>query len=1364
MLAGTLAVAVVGAGMSLASFTLAPSDPAHAAPGDAFSPAAPTVFIAQETPTQLQRAETTGTGKFAFIDEGGPSVTTYNAIGFNTADNYIYGMVSGASSATTAFPFGALVRVGQDGVTQRVGTQVYRHPDGTTAFYSGAFNPADGLFYVGTAEKSSVLAINVATGAQRTITLSANLGAFDFSFKDGFGWGADATGTLFRYNFTTGEVRTFPNTLPAGGSPYGASWTFGNGNLGFSDNGSGDVFQLAIQNAASNNPTFTVFPGVDGPHSSLNDGTAIPGLPADLSISKTGPASFTPGNRISYDVRVTNNGEGVSSGWTVTDSLPAGLTNPTVIGNVTPNISGSNVTVSGGRLGVDQSITFRIEADANANPSECIVNGASVLGNEEDPNAENNTDDTRSCAPGLSIAKTSSAGADSAVGDVVDYEITLTNTSEADFTAANPASFTDDLTRILDDATFNNDLAIAFSEGTTSATPTLDGTEISWSGPLLAGETATITYSVTVTNAGDGTVLNTACIPEALSSGEENCASTTTELPKLTIAKTSSTSELPTNGGTVNYQITITNQGPGDATASNPASFEDDLSDVLDDGDFVDGSLTASSGTPARDGDALSWSGPLAAGDSVTVSYDVEYDANKGGTKQLVNVACLPVELAQDPSDPCRQVQIPGAALQQWKTADPSSGNVAAGEQITYTLHFRNTGQADATVENSDDLSAVLDDANLVSGPSSSGAGLSATLDGNTVRVSGAVPPGGDYTVSYTVEVRPFADRGDSVLTNALAQCEANDTALCDPIEHRVPHLSIEKSSDVETARTGDTVTYSIEVTNDGTGAFTADAPASFSDDLTGVLDDASYGEDAQATSGTVSYAAPTLSWEGALAPGESATVTYSVVVTNEGDHQLLNVACAPNAGEDPACADNAVLLPHFVVSKSVDPASGTKVDAGQVVRYTLSFENDGTAPGGIDYRDDLADVLDDAEFGDGPTASDAALTAVRDGENIGVTGTLAAGQAVTVDYTVTVKPDGERGNNRLGNVLADSDNPDPACGDEGVSCTENPIGELTTWKSVDPASGTTLRAGDTATYTLHFENTGTAPVDVARDDVLTAVLDDADVTTQPEASSDALTVSPISDGRFTVTGSLDTGAQATVTYTVTVKADGSRGDDRLGNFLVPQGEDPPAECVPTAGERPNCTVNPVSAVFVEKSSNPDSGASVEEGQNVTYTLTFTNRSESADSAPAAIDYTDYMKDVLDDATLTAGPAASSTDLTAVTEGNTIRITGSVPYGEVYTVSYTVKVKAYDQQGDHQLDNVVAMTGVAPVCTPDSPLCTQHNTTPPKPGLPVTGGEMATAALWTTLVLLLTGGGILWIARRRARAARATENSRHLIE
>ncbi|WP_169515720.1 DUF11 domain-containing protein [Glaciibacter superstes] len=187
-------------------------------------------------------------------------------------------------------------------------------------------------------------------------------------------------------------------------------------------------------------------------------------------------------------------------------------------------------------------------------------------------------------------------------------------------------------------------------------------------------------------------------------------------------------------------------------------------------------------------------------------------------------------------------------------------------------------------------------------------------------------------------------------------------------------------------------------------------------------------------------------------------------------------------------------------------------------------------------------------------------MTATRADDELRVVGDLQPGQTVTVTYQVTVTV-WLHGDNDLANVLI----PDvPQLCEDGELCpgpgTEHPVGDLDDWKSVDPASGTTVQPGIVMTYTLHFKNTGKALVDVARDDDLSAVLDDVDLTVDPASSDAALSVSPVTDGRFSVTGSLDAGQAVTVTYTVTVKADGERGDDQLGNFILNPGQVPPPD------------------------------------------------------------------------------------------------------------------------------------------------------------------------------------------------------------
>ena len=82
-----------------------------------------------------------------------------------------------------------------------------------------------------------------------------------------------------------------------------------------------------------------------------------------------------------------------------------------------------------------------------------------------------------------------------------------------------------------------------------------------------------------------------------------------------------------------------------------------------------------------------------------------------------------------------------------------------------------------------------------------------------------------------------------------------------------VPGLTTTVSADAGTTTPGSVVHYTVTVTNSGQTPYTG---ASFTDPLSGLLDDAAYNNDAAATAGSVSYASPTLTWTGNLAVGAS--------------------------------------------------------------------------------------------------------------------------------------------------------------------------------------------------------------------------------------------------------------------------------------------------------------------------------------------------------------------------------------------------------------------------------------------------------------------------------------------------------------
>ncbi|MBP1325033.1 fimbrial isopeptide formation D2 family protein [Leucobacter exalbidus] len=122
-----------------------------------------------------------------------------------------------------------------------------------------------------------------------------------------------------------------------------------------------------------------------------------------------------------------------------------------------------------------------------------------------------------------------------------------------------------------------------------------------------------------------------------------------------------------------------------------------------------------------------------------------------------------------------------------------------------------------------------------------------------------------------------------------------------------LPKLNVEKTSNANAdVKPGDTVSYTVTATNDGPGTYTETAPAVITDDMTDVLDDAVYQDDAVATvdgvaAGSINFENPRLVWNGPLAPGESVTIIYTVKLGASGDGNVRNVAFLGD-GETPEC------------------------------------------------------------------------------------------------------------------------------------------------------------------------------------------------------------------------------------------------------------------------------------------------------------------------------------------------------------------------------------------------------------------------------------------------------------------------------
>jgi uncharacterized repeat protein (TIGR01451 family)/LPXTG-motif cell wall-anchored protein len=250
--------------------------------------------------------------------------------------------------------------------------------------------------------------------------------------------------------------------------------------------------------------------------------------------------------------------------------------------------------------------------------------------------------------------------------------------------------------------------------------------------------------------------------------------------------------------------------------------------------------------------------------------------------------------------------------------------SVAPGETVHYRFTVTNTGNtaylpATAVDHLADALDAATGPNNItVTGPGS------ASFNAGTTEImwSGPLQPGQSATVDYDLVVKtPMS--ADGWLENVVSSPDPGTTCPTDLLNANggltlafadmpadcktatpIRSQRVLKTSDPgngATLQVGQVITYTVTIVNTGQAALT---PATLTDDLSAVLDDATLEGSPAASSGTVAYNAPVLSWSGDLAVGAQASITYSLRIKAGGDGQLRNTVVSD--GPDSNCPDGS--------------------------------------------------------------------------------------------------------------------------------------------------------------------------------------------------------------------------------------------------------------------------------------------------------------------------------------------------------------------------------------------------------------------------------------------------------------------------
>lgn len=844
---------------------------------------------------------------------------------------------------------------------------------------------------------------------------------------------------------------------------------------------------------------------VDPDGSNGTDAASIVVQSADLEIGKVvDDPTPNEGDAIIYTITLTNNGPTDATGIEVVDQLPTGVTFDSDAPSMGTYDSETGVwSIDDLANGADAILILMATVDEGTGGS-VITNTAAITASDQvDPHGGNNSAD----------ADISIASADLSIGKLVsnprpneneevDYTITLKNEGPD---AATGIEVTDQLPN-----------GVTYDSDETSHGSYNSETGVWAVGELADAATAVLTLTAIV-DAGTGgqTIVNAAGVSRVDQfdpDGDDNLSQVglTVQSADLAVQKIVNDPN-PNEGDEIVYTITLSNEGPDEATGI----------EVLD---ALPGGLTFDSADPSQgsyNAETGIWvAGEVASGGDAVLTLTAVADAGSAG-ETIVNTARVVESDQADPTEAnnadSASLTVQSADLAVEKIVDDASPN--EGDTITYTVTLTNEGPSTATsVEITDRLPAGLSLESVVAEPGSFDT-ETGVWSLNELAASGNAV----LTLTCTVET----GTGGLTLVN-MARVTSADQADPDPgnneysvdVTVQSADLGIEKIVDDPNPNDGDTITYTVTLSNAGPNIATGvEVTDQLPDGIIHVSSEPSQGEYDPATGlwvvGTVGTSTPlTLEITGTvdLSLSDLALITNTAAVTAADQSD-------PDTENNSASVAINVLQVDLSVAKTVDrPNPGE----GETVTYTVRLKNDGPDDGtGIELTDQLPDGVtyesdDPSQGGYNP---DTGLWTV---------GEIAEGGEAVLSLTAIV--DSGTGGSTITNVAAISaaDQADPNLLNNSSSAA---IGaqsaDLEVAKSVDDGQP---NESDTIEYTISLTNHG--PNDATGIEIVDQLPDGVSFV-----SADPSRGAYYSDTGLWNVGNLNNGSIATLSLIATVDA-----------------------------------------------------------------------------------------------------------------------------------------------------------------------------------------------------------------------------------
>ncbi|WP_316804251.1 Ig-like domain-containing protein [Pedobacter nototheniae] len=1012
---------------------------------------------------------------------------------------------------------------------------------------------------------------------------------------------------------TTADVVKITDNLPAGFSastytPSSGTYDAATGNWTGLTLSNGQSVTLSIAGTVSatatgslsNTVSITAPTGITDPATGNNSATDVTAINRviDLGLTKTAsPKPVVAGQTLTYTITLSNSGPSAlltTDLINLTDNLPAGFTATTYTAG-TGTFNSANGNWTGLSLTTGQTTTLTIVGAVSATSNGTLTNTASVTGptGATDPVSGNNsaTDVTNiGRVIDLGITKTASL-ATAVAGQPLTYTITLTNNGVSSLLSTDVVKITE---------TFPADFT---ASSYTPSTGTYSG--VNWTGLSLgSGQSATLTIAGTVSATASGTLNNQAVLTPPTGTTDpvigNNTATTATPVNRVIdfiITKTASPKPAVA-GQALSYIITLQNNGPSTLTSSDVVKVVDNLP-----AGFTAATYTPLNGT--YDNTTGNWTSlTLINGQSTTLTIAGTVAPGANGSLSNTAVVTPPAGITDPVTGNNTATDVTTISriidLGVSKTASPKPG--VAGQPLTYTITLSNSGPGSLLPA---DVVTVVD--NLPAGFTPTtytvASGTYTSANGNwtglslangqstTLVIAGTLSATISGTLSNSVTLTPPTGTTDPVSTN--------NTATDQTVISRVIDFSIVKTAAPKPGITGQALTYTITLTNNGPSALVAA-------DVVKVVDNVPTGFTAATFSPSVgTYDQPTDSWSGlTLANGQSAVLTITGIVDAAASGSLSNTATvtAPAGITDPVSGNNNS-TDLTAITRSIDlslskTATPKPAVAGQALSYVITLKNNGT---GSLLTSDVVKVVDNLPAGFTASTYTAATGTYNAGTGEWTGLNLTNGQTTTLTITGNVASTASGTLNNTATLTPPTGTTDPDLTNNTATdaTVVNRVIDLGLSKTATPKPAV---AGQALSYTITLSNNGpgallTSDVVNVSDNLpagFTANLYTASAGSYDSATGNwtGLTLASGQNVTLKIDGTISTTATGSLSNTVTLTPPAGTTDNVTGNNTATD----------------VTTLNRIMDFGITKTATPKP---VVAGESLTYTLTITNAGPS---------------------------------------------------------------------------------------------------------------------------------------------------------